>query len=199
VFNDFVAMKSDLRRFFMYKQLVRRSIVDIRACHPTYLGAYIYANHFNKEAVKDECDKWTSLFTDPLNDPRQVIGDEIGYTKDQCKTAINESLNGSKLYKKFHRWMKEGFPQMYQYMITHEKMGCEIAKMYEVPIMLNEDLFKHTEDMGIKLTYEYDGYSVFAKENDEFLKDRVNFIIGYIKWYSTKHFGITPVIKDKQV
>lgn len=41
VFNEFLAMKSDIRTAFRYKNMTRKAIMDIRACHPTYFSSYL--------------------------------------------------------------------------------------------------------------------------------------------------------------
>ena len=41
VWNEFVGMKSDLRRFFSYGDLKYRYVMDIRSCHPLFLAHYL--------------------------------------------------------------------------------------------------------------------------------------------------------------
>lgn len=52
-----------------------------------------------------------------------------------------------------------------------------------------------TEEMGIKLAYEYDGYSVFARQDDTDLLTKVDFVVKYIQWLSGSKWGVSPVLK----
>lgn len=47
VWNEFVGMKSDLRRFFRKGKMRYRFVIDIRSCHPLFLAHYL-VNHAKK-------------------------------------------------------------------------------------------------------------------------------------------------------
>ena len=268
VWNEFVGMKSNLRKTFTYKNMTRQAVIDIRSCHPTFFSTFLldyYITHptpnvvktdiikktnfpsslppslqppipstmlgINGESVKimaatadiienqapnttytyvdtyssitikelkEEHERWVKLFTDRAIDPRDVIGAEIGRTKDEVKKALNESINGTKQYTRLLKWIETNFPCLYQVWQTTDisQTGCNISKMYESKIMLNKTLYEQTERQQLKITYEYDGISVFSADkvkSDLIMK--VNYLVRNISSIAKQTTGIDLVMK----
>lgn len=227
VFNEFVAMKSDLRKVFSYKSLVHKATIDIRACHPTFFSSYVLSLYNNSlqplptsipptllQYPTDKADKgygvkekdlltehkrWVELFTNPNINPREVIAEDCGYNKDICKQALNETINGSQTWKILIKWIESKFPVLFKVwsQTDKKKTGPTISKDYETVLMLDPQLFRYAEEMGIKIAYEYDGVSVFGGEDEKGLMDKINFLMNFISWSSKTKFGVPVVFKVK--
>lgn len=215
VFNELAGMKSDLRTHFTYKNMGIKAIIDIRACHPTFFSTYIYNNSLSTtlpypyhivpdkgdisplEILQKEHNTWIELFTNPHIDPREIIAKECGYTKEECKHALNQTINGSKKWTLLSKWMETKFPYLCQLWNSMEKSktGNLICKEYESKLMLDPQLYRYTEDMKIKFGYEYDGVSIFALDSNTTLVDQINFLLKYIKCFSERNWGVPLVIK----
>lgn len=208
VFNEFVGMKSDLRQAFKYKKMERKAVIDIRACHPTFFSAYVYDLflttenrniHFgiNDQNILNEHNRWVELFTNPLIDPREVIGNEIERSKDEVKVSLTETMNGSRKFPRQLEWIKKNYPFLYAvWQTTHLKdTGPNISAMYESKIMLHPELYKQTEEQGIKIAYEYDGVSVFSSDIKSILNDKVQYLAKRIQSLAQRECGIPLVLK----
>lgn len=239
VFNEFVAMKSDLRKCFTYKNMNRKAIIDIRSCWPTFFSSYVldlfttcqdkksllsilpFPYHYvvdnvldsNKckefrhitdtyvstfqQSLEEEHKKWLALFTNPNLDPRNVIGSTIDRTKDEVKEALNSWINGNKVYARLDSWILTNFPCLYAVWQTTDvkTTGVNISKSYECRIMLHSDLYKLTEAQGIKVGYEYDGFSIFSSDCQSLLVSKVDYLAKAIKQICKKQFGIDLVLK----
>lgn len=202
VFNDFVAMKSDLRNVFAYKQMTRKAILDIRACHPTYFSSYLLdiatlQNNPNLEKIKEEHGKWVELFTNPNIDPREVIGLDLGKEKSAVKEELNKALNGHKAYKKILGWIEQHFPSLYTLWQTTDtsKTGVNISRLYESKVMLNPKLYQWTEERHLKIAYEYDGISVFSADDGQSLVSKVDLLAKMIQCISLVECGVNVVLK----
>lgn len=201
VFNEFVAMKSDLRKIFTYKNLINQATIDIRACHATFFSSYILSLNLTNPKLLQEHNKWINLFTNPNIDPRDVIAQECGYQKTECKKALNETMNGHKSWKIMQRWIEFNFPEIYAlWSLTDKKQtGPNISKNFESILMLDQQLYKIAETMDMKFAYEYDGLSVFSFLNDGNLVSKLNYISNYLTSLAIKNFGVPIVIKVKMI
>ena len=244
VFNDFVAMKHQLRQAFRYKNMPRRSVLDIRACHPTFFSSYIldvysktpvsllyyikkgkggeglhyvadntssqpYENAsthssiptkehiITPEDIKREHARWVELFSNPSIDPRDVIGKEIGETKDVVKECLNKTLNGHKGYKKILGWIHNNFPALSSVWQTTDKKktGNAICQMYETKIMLNQEIYRLADELKVKLAYEYDGFSIFSSDPQHLLDEKVRCIVTKIEEITKKLCGLQIILK----
>ena len=227
IFNEFVSIKSDLKKVFTYNNLKYFKTVDIRSCYPTYWSTYLLItlipsyptppttlplrnvggfgdilksesmNSLDFRDIIKEHVKWVKMFTDIKTDPKEVLVKDLGYTKEQAKSALNESINGSNKWVKFHQWLETHFPLLYRLWLSTkiDETGSNIGKMFETVLMQDEELYKYADGMGIKLSYEYDGFGVFADENDKGLTDKIHFIINRIQYQSNIKWGFKPVIK----
>ena len=218
----------------------RRTVIDIRACHPTFFSSYILGIYNNSpvsllyylpphplhyvvdntssppynnastyssiptkehiittEDIKREHTRWVELFTNPAIDPREVIGMEICNTKDEVKEGLNKTINGHKGYKKILGWIQNNFPALYSVWQTTntKKTGSFICIMYETKIMLNKDIYRLTDELKVKLTYEYDGFSVFSSDPPEVLEEKIRCIMAKIKEITDKICGIRIILK----
>jgi len=230
IWNEFVGLKSDLRKCFTYKDLTYNNVVDIRSCHPTFFSFYILCNYINTnvttstnsnsisptytlhyvthirtcQALKDiinEHVRWIKMFTDTKIDPKELISEWCGYTIPQAKQSLNETLNGSLKWKKLLTWMETHFPILYTTWLKTdvEKTGINISRHFETVLMLDNQLFKYAEDMGIKISQEYDGFGVFSRTDDKDINDKLKFLTNYLKCKSVELWNIPCVIKIKPV
>jgi hypothetical protein len=243
IWNEFVAMMGDYRKFFKYKNMTRSYIVDIRACHPTFWSSYIIKSTFIKSPAGDsgaeihpellsqhhnegvslttlkkrlylrafkEHHKWVALFTNEALDPRLVIVKDCKYTCiSDVKRALTETMNGSTAHPKITSWLKKKFPCLYSLWLKNginiKRTGCQISQNYETVLLQDEGLYRLCDSLDIKITYEYDGVSVyenvgagvFANDNDLDITDKVKCITEYIKAQSMKLFGVSLVMKIK--
>lgn len=128
IYHEFVALPSEYRPFALFKGKPYVATVDIRACHPTFLGKFLREFHqacmdehrskspdprlmaiaaklnatMSLPALEKECDRWTDLFTDESTDPRDAIMAEAGIciAKKDMKQCLNTWLNGGKEYQR---------------------------------------------------------------------------------------------------
>jgi hypothetical protein len=144
--------------------------------------------------------KWIKMFTGDI-DPKDIISKECGYSIEDAKKAMNESLNGSIKWRRFLIWMETNFPVLFNnwQLSDVKETGNNISRHFETVLMLDEQILKYADDMDIKLTYEYDGFGVFHKEEDKDINDKLKFITSYIQNQSKINWGITPFIKIKNV
>jgi hypothetical protein len=203
----FVRMNSQLRDSFMYeKNTPRAAVLDIRACHPTFLGMYLvdYVILHTKEfdgidpdRLKDDVEKWNAVWTSELIDPRDTVAVMIGRTKSQVKDALIKIINGHKSYTKVLNWIKSQFPEMYKtwQRTKVDQTGVNISKHFETQIMLEPELFRLSESLGLTLVYEYDGVSVFTGETGINLICKCQQIARFIVSTSERKLMIRPVIK----
>jgi hypothetical protein len=154
--------------------------------------------NYNKSTLEMEHEKWLNLFTNPLIDPRDVIGSEIDRTKAEVKEALSQTLNGSKKYKKVLDWLEKTFPCLYAIWQTTDikQTGCNISRLYESKVMLHPEIYKQTEAQGLKIAYEYDGISVFS---DDIIKrvliGKVEYLAKRIKFLAETECGVKLVLK----
>ena len=203
VWHEFVALPSAFRQAATYKGMPRRFTLDIRACHPTFLSAYLlsmYQNHikhppFTDDAIRDEHKRWIELFCGE-QDPRKAGGALAHLSKDP-KKALNEWLNGSKSYKRLDGWMKDNFHALWLVFsqVNKKQTGTAICERYESELMQNPGLNELAFNLGVKVLYEYDGLSIFAPTGDTQLADKVNQLAAYVRQLSMDRFGIPLVLK----
>lgn len=141
IYHEFVGLPSAYRPFALFKGKPYVATLDIRACHPTFLGSLLRDFHqqeaaaiaaklnrdVNRRSLEGECNRWTDLFTHPTIDPRGVIVNEAGTTIDRrdMKDCLNSWLNGAKKYqrktdgkwdmrnnKRLEAWFQAQFPEM---------------------------------------------------------------------------------------
>jgi hypothetical protein len=219
IWNNYAAIKSELRQCSNYKGMTRQFVIDIRACHPTFFSSYILKLlndalklsttnlfttycHTERRQLELEHRRWIKQFTDIKTDPRNIIMNQCGYDNiETTKKALNETLNGSLSYKKCLQWLEQEYPCLYQawQMTDIKRTGCNISKMFEGCITMNPDLYKEFDNVGIKAMYEYDGFSIYGMTEDNLLESKCNFIKGKMTEISNRLFNLPIVIKIKAV
>lgn len=155
---------------------------------PHYVG-------IDGDILANEKDRWIAFWTDENNDPREIIAQELGFTKDMVKASINSALNGSR--NRLGEWLAATYPHLFMIWVSMEVKltGNEIAKQFETDIMLNPDFFHLAKGLGVRIMPEHDGVSVFASLNDGELKSKLEKMGEFLKDYSTKKFGVPIVVK----
>lgn len=141
IYNHFVALPSEYRPLALFKGKPYVATVDIRACHPTFLGTLLLEfyheeapavtaslnGNLNQQAFEAECCQWKDIFVHPTIDPREVIKTEAGINlvKEDVKECLNTWLNGAKKFKRrtderwdvknnrrLEAWFQRRFPEM---------------------------------------------------------------------------------------
>jgi len=195
-----------------YKAMPYKAILDIRCCHPLFFSYYIinhpYTLHYvtqNREAsltLEQEHRRWIELFCDPVNDPKEVVRKRCKF-KDtaHAKRAMNESLNGSKRFPAYLRWLGKEFPTLsLLWKKTDVKhTGPKIAAKYEFPLIQDRKLYELADTFGIKIMSEHDGLGVFASADDTELNKKLESLSEHIQSCSMKLFGIPAVVRTKPV
>jgi hypothetical protein len=268
--NEFVGMKSELRRYFSLGDLKYRYVIDIRSCHPLFLAHYLVnravdrsislatpvnpvpiwggallksiaikkrerserlsitnpttINHPSASSsfpnnstlplstintnlhydggnsdIQDELNRWNALFSDPDTDPKAVLNHDLGYTRDQAKAALNQTINGSKQYRRFIKWFKANFPLLFAIWDRTDKarVGVEISRFYETELMQDFALYELATKLGLHLTYEFDGCGVMCRDDDAEILAKIQQLIAHVQARSERLWGIRPVIVVK--
>jgi hypothetical protein len=141
IYHEFVGLPSEYRRFALFRGKPYTATLDIRACHPTFLGRLLWEFYTQEATAIDarlgavvdrtklerECRGWTELFTGDGADPRDVIIRDAGITaaRGDMKDCLNSWLNGARQYerrtdgrknrtdnRKLEAWFQGRFPEM---------------------------------------------------------------------------------------
>jgi hypothetical protein len=141
IFNYFVALPEEYRPLAIYKDKPYIATLDIRSCHPTFLGKALldfYANeaaivsaalngNLSQQAFEAEYRQWTDMFVHPTIDPRDAIKAEAGIplVREDVKECLNTWLNGAKKFqhrtdkrwdyknnRRLEAWFQGRFPEM---------------------------------------------------------------------------------------
>ena len=213
VYHELVNLKSDARFLLRYMGVPYKAVLDIRSCHPTFLSTLIISHPYTLHYLTHKADKvadlerehhkWVSFFCDPKTDPKEVIRQACGFEDvETAKAAMNQSLNGSAEHPEYLAWIKTEFPLIFKLWrgTEVESTGNAIAKTFERPLMLHEELYDRADELGIvKIMPEHDGLGVFAEYDDTKLPSKLESLKKYLQTYSIKHFGVPIVIKTKMV
>ena len=265
--NEFVGMKSELRKYFRLGDLKYRYVLDIRSCHPLFLADYLvneseprrtpvhpsllgpeielklklklarererserFSNtnyttthpplsnpitnntttstsitntnlHYvgGNSDIQGEVVRWNQLFSDPDTDPKAVLIRDLGYTREQAKAALNQTINGGKQYRRFIKWFKQHFPLLHAIWdhTFKNKVGVEVSCYYETTLMQDVELYALAGQLGLHLTYEFDGCGVMCREDDGEVLAKIQQLIQHIQSKSVRLWGIRPVIVVK--
>ena len=282
--NEFVGMKRELRKYFSLGKLHYRYTIDIRSCHPLFLGHYLVHCAVDRSVslatpvnpvpiwgvamdkltaekkktereqaiamattsttagkqqsipiitpithppasttisnnsttstsatklilhydgcnsdIQAELIRWNELFCDPDNDPKEVLTRELGYTREQAKAALNQTINGGKQYRKFIKWFEKKFPRLFAIWDRTYKaiVGVGISFHYETALMQDMGLYELADELGLHLTYEFDGCGVMCRDDDTEVLGKLQQLIEHIQALSERLWGIRPVIVVK--
>ena len=268
VWNEFVGMKSELRRFFSHGDLHYLFVMDIRSCHPLFLAHYLVhrakgkgwqaqhpllpgdhqktivqidsagkrerserlslPNHTTASTIPTlpipsnpastttnnnplshydggnsdimaELNRWNAIFSDLDTDPKTVLIRELGYTREAAKAALNQTINGSRQYRKFVNWFKTNFPLLHGVWARTDSatVGNGISTYYETELMQDFSLYELATKLGLHLTYEYDGCGVMCREDDTEVLAKIQQLIAHVQAKSERLWGIRPVVVVK--
>ena len=143
--------------------------------------------------------RWNRMFSDPDTDPKAVLIRDLGYTRDQAKAALNQTINGSRQYRKFITWFKTHFPLLHRawHRTYKDKVGIHVSAWYETRLMQDMALYQLAERLGLHLTYEFDGCGVMCRADDSEAVSKIQQLIQHIQAHSERLWGIRPVIVVK--
>jgi len=146
-----------------------------------------------------ELNRWNALFSDPDTDPKSVLIRDLGYTREQAKAALNQTINGSKQYRKFIQWFQTNYPLLFVIWNRTDKkgVGVSISTHYETYLMQDETLYELAEDLGLHLTYEFDGCGIMCREDDAEALAKIQQLIAHVQDSSEQMWGIRPVVVVK--
>ena len=121
IYHEWVGLPKPYRLFASVNGRRYSAILDIRCCHPTFLGRYLreswdgllklcrdetdkpnpnkdllkHGERLSKEVkffeLEDQCNRWTEFFTDPNTDPRDVLLRKLDITG--TKQDVKDCLN----------------------------------------------------------------------------------------------------------
>ena len=143
--------------------------------------------------------RWNELFSDPDTDPKTVLIRDLGYTREQSKAALNQTINGGKRYGRFIKWFKEHFPRLFAVWNRTDKakVGVGISTWYETVLMQDMGLYALAGTLGLHLTYEFDGCGVMCRNDDKEILAKIQQLIAFIQAVSEHRWGIRPVVVVK--
>jgi len=146
-----------------------------------------------------ELNRWNAIFSNPDTDPKTVLIRELGYTREAAKAALNQTINGSRQYKRFVAWFKEQFPLLHGVWERTDMatVGNEISSFYETQLMQDMELYELAERLGLHLSYEYDGCGVMCREDDREAVSKIQQLVSHVQAKSEKMWGIRPVLVVK--
>lgn len=236
IYYEFVALPSEYRRFATLDGDPYVATLDIRACHPTFLGRFLHElyqnfmdealgdeaspedlalqerlNQVNRNVLANECNTWTQIFTNP-EDPRDWIirKANINVSRDDMKKCLNTWLNGGNEYRRkddgrrrrqehklFDTWFTGRFPEMAKVLAavgTRKFIGTEITDAYERSLMMDPALYELAQEMGLRLSYEYDGVGVFAETNGAELRAALERLAKFVQERSVELFRVPVVV-----
>lgn len=237
IYNEFVGLPNQYRRFALFKGKPYVATLDIRACWPTFLGMFLrdffelftdnppqtsdpedvqrtatLRAEVDPATLKVECGRWTDMFIDTGIDPREAIMRGAGMSIDRrdMKQCLNTWLNGAKKYqretdgrwnlkdnKALEGWFSRSFPELAKVWATFPRRatGRMISENYEGRLMLNPGLYAFGDEMGLTLSYEYDGVGVFAERGEPELSAKLENVQAFIEHQSFEQFGLPVVAK----
>ena len=151
----------------------------------------------NVTKIIEEYIKWTKFWTNPDTDPKNQIIQDLGAncTRDEIKHLINSSINDSQ--NKVFRWIKENYPVLFEIWnkTNLRKTGNNISKFYETKLMLDPELIRLAESMGLDVLAELVGHGIFSDENDSELDAKVGKLRDWVQEKSVALFGLKVQIK----
>jgi hypothetical protein len=149
--------------------------------------------------IQAELTRWNQFFSDPDTDPKTVLVRDLGYTREQAKAALNQTINGSRQYGRFIKWFKTNFPLLFLVWDRTDKakVGVSISTFYETDLMQEMGLYELAERLGLHLTYEFDGCGVMCRNDDAEVLAKLQQLIEHIQSRSERWWGIRPVIVVK--
>jgi len=168
--------------------------------HNPGINNYLFSHYVGGNSdIQAELRKWNQIFSDPTRDPKAMLYDELGYQRDTAKAALNHTINGSNQYKRFKAWFKKGFPKLFAIWERTNKatVGTGISAQYETWLMQDMELYNLATQLGLHLTYEFDGCGVMCREDDPDVLAKIQQLVQHIQDRSERRWNIRPVIVVK--
>ena len=150
--------------------------------------------------LAEEYKKWNALWTNIESHPRELIAADVGYRGiSQAKKHLVSAINGSE--NKVYEWMRINYPTLFALWqcTDKKKTGNNISRIFETPIILNQQVIDAAADLDLVLVPEHDGYGIFAEPNDDEIENKAKTIEATIQNNCLQQFGIKPAIKFKRV
>ena len=164
------------------------------------LGSLHYS-YGNVDELVNEWSKWTTLWTNPDIDPRELIAQDLGKgeTKETVKELVNSAMNGSE--NQVFKWICQNYPALSSiWLQTDLKLtGVQISKFYETRLILDPELFDLSAQLGVDILPEHDGLGIFAAEGDPEIDKKARALAARIGDSCLRLFGFRAVVKVKRV
>lgn len=150
------------------------------------------------DTLETEHARWMEFWTDENVNPRTSIATDLGIDCDRVKKLINSAMNGSK--NRVYSWIESNYPTLFFLwnQSNLKKTGPFLSRLFETPLILDGDLYKLSESIGLSIISEHDGLGVFCDETDEVCRQRMDVLIKHIQKKSRQKFGFSVVLKVKQ-
>jgi hypothetical protein len=164
------------------------------------LGSLHYS-YGNVDELVNEWSKWTTLWTNPDIDPRELIAQDLGKgeTKETVKELVNSAMNGSE--NQVFKWICQNYPALSSiWLQTDLKLtGVQISKFYETRLILDPGIFELAAELGLDILPEHGGLGIFAAEGDPEIDKKARALAARIGDNCLRLFGFRVVVKAKAV
>jgi hypothetical protein len=179
----------------IYTNSIYHSLIYNSSIPPSPVSQHYVSQ--NVTLLIEEYIKWTEFWTNPDVDPKQQIIKDLGgtYSRDEIKELINASINSKK--NAVFNWIQNHYPALFAIWnkIELKKTGNNISRFYETKLMLDPELIRLAESMGLDVLTEHDGHGIFSDENDSELDGKVGKLRDWVQEKSVALFGLKVQIK----
>jgi hypothetical protein len=212
IWNPYTQLPSEIKALIKIKGLTYQQTIDIRSCYPSLWAEYVvslYPPTLSPHIVYGKADnenierqKYNNLFLNPLVEPKSYLSSLLGIKREKIKDVFIKYFNGHKVsynksnpYYKFERYLKTEFPLLYARWKNTDisQTGNNIGKYFETRLMLDQSIYDKAKSLGIVLGYEYDGFSLYAKDDSNCQK-----LLDFIEKRSVELLGIKLVFVHKE-
>lgn len=199
VWTPFTQLPAEVKKLIMVKGYKQQQVIDIRSCYPSLFATYIKSLFPTDSMLPVEVIKWNDLFLTKELDPKTWLATQLGLERSQIKKVMIEYFNGQRItkgspFEKFDKWLQQEFPTMYRLWKTTDikQTGNNIGKHLETKLMLSPLIYNMATTLNIVLGYEYDGLSLYAKNDSRCLE-----FTRYLEKMSRFLLGIQLVFERK--
>jgi hypothetical protein len=198
IWTPYAQLPAEIKKLIKVDGLDYQMTMDIRSCYPSLWAEYVcsFVKGHN-DPQQYERKKWNDLFLNKDIDPKAVITNAIGVSRDAIKEVMIQYFNSKirgKAFRAFDAWISREFPNLYTaWKATNIKQtGNNIGKYFETKLMLDESIYNKADELGIVIGYEYDGMSFYAKDDTN-----CQTLLDYIEQRSFELLGIKLVFVNK--
>ena len=200
IWTPYTQLPAEIKRLIKINGLEYQQTIDIRSCYPSLWAEYVMSQpypHIDAIKADNERSKWNALFLNKSTDPKSVIANAIGISRDDIKPVMIQYFNGKtrgKAFKSFGAWISREFPELYALwkQTDVKQTGNNIGKLFETRLLLDKSIYERADELGIVIGYEYDGMSFYAKDDTN-----CDALLSYIEKRSVELLGIKLVFVDK--